>query len=366
MDRRGMLAARGIKTGCLGAHCLKYGFLEEQHFRRMLIAERKRTERSKRPFVLVLINIEALLDKLENGFKGIHALMKVFHERVRETDILGWYEQHKIMGVIYTETDVSEKSVLQVKVQQALNNYSGLVEYKLIIFPSEELKEGSMEYIKFYHQDDSDGKKKMIAAWKRIIDMTSSLLIILLLLPLFLVIAVLIKFSSPGPVFFRQQRIGDKGKLFTFLKFRSMYVNSDDMIHRQYVTRLIKGEISENEGVFKITDDPRVTAVGKILRKTSLDELPQFFNVLKGDMALVGPRPPIPYELAAYQPWHFRRFMECKPGITGLWQVEGRSKTTFDGMVRMDIRYSRYKSFLGDLKLLLKTPAALLFAKGAY
>jgi len=206
----------------------------------------------------------------------------------------------------------------------------------------------------------------MIAAGKRIIDMTVSLVIILLLLPLFALIAVMIKLDSPGPVFFRQQRIGDKGKIFTFLKFRSMYVDNDDRIHRQYVTRLIKGEVSEKEGVFKITNDPRVTSIGKILRKTSLDELPQFFNVLKGDMALVGPRPPIPYELAAYQPWHFRRFMECKPGITGLWQVEGRSKTTFDGMVRMDIRYSRDKSLLSDLRLLLKTPAALLSAKGAY
>lgn len=366
MDRRGMLAARGIKTGCLGAHCLKYGFLEEQHFQRMLIAERKRTERSKRPFVLVLVNIEAMLEKGENGFKDIHALMKEFHGGVRETDILGWYEQHRIMGVIYTETDIMEKQILEAKVQQALSLYSGLVEYNIIIFPSERLKEGSMDYIKFYHRDDSDVKKKIIAAGKRIIDMIVSFVIIILLLPFFAIIAVLIKFSSQGPVFFRQQRIGDKGKLFTFLKFRSMYVNNDDRIHRQYVTRLIKGEVSENEGVYKITDDPRVTAIGKILRKTSIDELPQFFNVLRGDMALVGPRPPIPYELAAYQPWHFRRFMECRPGITGLWQVEGRSKTTFDGMVRMDIRYSRAPSFLGDLKLLLKTPAALLFAKGAY
>jgi lipopolysaccharide/colanic/teichoic acid biosynthesis glycosyltransferase len=366
MDRRGMLSSRGIKTGCLGAYCQEYGFLEEQHFRGMLITERKRTERSKRPFVLVLINIEGLLDKRENGFKEIHTLMKVFHEGVRETDILGWYEHHKVMGVIYTETDIREEQILHAKVRQALSLYSGLVEYKLIIFPSEQLKEGSMEYIKFYHRDDSDLKKKLMAAGKRIIDMTVSLVLILLMLPLFGIIAALIKISSPGPVFFRQQRIGEKGKLFTFLKFRSMYVNNDDSIHRQYVTRLIKGEVSENEGVFKITDDPRVTAVGKILRKTSLDELPQFFNVLKGDMALVGPRPPIPYELAAYQLWHFRRFMECKPGITGLWQVEGRSKTTFDGMVRMDIRYSRAQSFLGDLRLILKTPAALLFAKGAY
>lgn len=366
MDRRGMLAARGIKTGCLGEQCLKYGFLAEQHFRRMLIAERRRTERSKRPFVLVLINIEALLDKGERGLKEIHTLMKVFHEGVRETDILGWYEQHKLLGVIYTETDIREKQILEAKIRHALSLYSDLVEYKLIIFPSEQLREGSMEYIRFYHQDDSDAKKKMIAAGKRIIDMTVSLVIILLLLPLFALIAVMIKLDSPGPVFFRQQRIGDKGKIFTFLKFRSMYVDNDDRIHRQYVTRLIKGEVSENEGVFKITNDPRVTSIGKILRKTSLDELPQFFNVLKGDMALVGPRPPIPYELAAYQPWHFRRFMECKPGITGLWQVEGRSKTTFDGMVRMDIRYSRDKSLLSDLRLLLKTPAALLSAKGAY
>ncbi len=366
MDRREMLSAGGMETGCQGVYCLKYGFLAEQHFRRMLVAERKRTERSKRPFVLVLLNIEALFKEGKRGFEDIHRIMKSFHERVRETDILGWYEQHRLLGVIYTEAELRQKDVLLARVKQSVGVYGTLVEYKLFSFPSEQSEQLGEEFLKFYNHGDSDLKKKMVAAGKRLIDMTVSLLMIVVLLPLFLLIALAIKCSSPGPVFFRQQRIGDKGKVFTFLKFRSMYVNNDDSIHRRYVTSLIRGEVSESDGVFKITDDPRVTVVGRILRKSSLDELPQFFNVLKGDMALVGPRPPIPYELAAYQPWHFRRFMECKPGITGLWQVEGRSQTTFDGMVRMDIRYSRAQSILGDLKLLLKTPAALLFAKGAY
>lgn len=366
MDGREMLSNGGIKTGCRGAHCLKYGFLSEQHFRRLLISERKRTERSKRSFVLVLLNVKGLLDYKENGFEDIHVIMKNFHGVVRETDILGWYEYHRLMGIIYTETDIKDKDILDSKVSQVLAGFGDMVQYKFFTFPSEELKEGNEDLLKFYQQTDSDLKKKIIAIGKRVIDVAVSLVSILLLIPLFLLIAVLIKAGSRGPVFYKQQRIGSKGKMFTFYKFRSMHVNNDDAIHRQYVTRLIRGEVNDSDGVYKITNDPRVTVLGRFLRKTSLDELPQFFNVLRGDMALVGPRPPIPYELAAYQPWHFRRFMECKPGITGLWQVEGRSKTTFDGMVRMDIRYGRTQSVLGDLMLLLKTPAALLFTKGAY
>ena len=144
-----------------------------------------------------------------------------------------------------------------------------------------------------------------------------------------------------------------------------MFINSDETIHKEYVSKLIRGEVSEQK-VYKIRSDPRVTPLGRFLRKTSFDELPQFFNVLWGDMSLVGPRPPIPYETAQYDLWHLRRIMENKPGITGFWQVEGRSSTTFDGMVRMDLKYSRKQSVLFDLKLILKTPLSLLTTRGAY
>jgi len=186
--------------------------------------------------------------------------------------------------------------------------------------------------------------------------------------PLLMVVAALVKLTSSGPVFFRQVRVGEGAKRFTMLKFRTMKVNADDRIHREYVSSLIaarKAGGDAAEGVFKITNDPRVTSIGRILRKTSLDELPQFLNVLTGEMSLVGPRPPIPYEVEQYKPWHHRRVLDAKPGITGLWQVTGRSRTTFDEMVRLDLRYAKKCSVWTDIKILLATPRAVVSGKGA-
>jgi lipopolysaccharide/colanic/teichoic acid biosynthesis glycosyltransferase len=149
-----------------------------------------------------------------------------------------------------------------------------------------------------------------------------------------------------------------------------MRVDNDPAVHREYVTKLIAGEAeripasADGRGVYKLANDTRITRLGMFLRKTSLDELPQLFNVLRGDMSLVGPRPPIPYELAAYQTWHRRRLLEVKPGITGLWQVTGRSRIKFDDMVRLDLRYAASWSLWLDLKILLRTPGAVV--KGAY
>jgi lipopolysaccharide/colanic/teichoic acid biosynthesis glycosyltransferase len=148
-----------------------------------------------------------------------------------------------------------------------------------------------------------------------------------------------------------------------------MYVNNDHSVHREFVTKLINKEERadlKSDTVYKLTSDKRITPIGKFLRKTSLDELPQFFNVLCGDMSLVGPRPPIPYELAAYQTWHRRRLLEVKPGITGLWQVTGRSTVDFDEMVRLDLRYATSWSPWLDVKILLRTPLAVIRGCGAY
>jgi lipopolysaccharide/colanic/teichoic acid biosynthesis glycosyltransferase len=158
-------------------------------------------------------------------------------------------------------------------------------------------------------------------------------------------------------------------KSFTMLKFRTMHTNADDTIHHEYVTRFINASVdttaAANPGIFKMMNDPRVTPIGHFLRKTSLDELPQLWNVLRGDMSLVGPRPPVPYEVEQYKPWHCRRVVDAKPGITGLWQVTGRSRTTFDEMVRLDLRYARTQSLWTDIKILLATPAAVIAGKGA-
>ena len=159
---------------------------------------------------------------------------------------------------------------------------------------------------------------------------------------------------------------------FVFIKFRSMYVSTDAAIHKEYVRKFIVGKANSSaqegskKGVYKITNDPRVTWIGRLLRRTSLDEIPQFWNVLKGEMSLVGPRPPIPYEIEAYDIWHRRRLLESKPGITGLWQVHGRSKTTFDEMVRLDLQDSRMWTPMLDVKILLQTPRAVFSGDGAY
>lgn len=211
------------------------------------------------------------------------------------------------------------------------------------------------------------GVKKSL---KRLMDIVGAIIGIILFFPVMLITAALVKLESSGPVLFKQRRVGYKGKYFTFLKFRSMFVNNEDRIHQDYVTKLIHGEKdqinygTEEKPCYKIVDDPRITPIGRFLRKTSIDELPQFFNVLKGEMSLVGPRPPIPYEVKEYQNWHFRRIMEVKPGITGLWQVSGRSRTTFDEMVRLDIEYAENWSLWLDLKILFKTVRAVIAAEG--
>jgi lipopolysaccharide/colanic/teichoic acid biosynthesis glycosyltransferase len=165
--------------------------------------------------------------------------------------------------------------------------------------------------------------------------------------------------------------MGYKGKSFTFLKFRSMYIDGNEQIHKDYVKKLINGQNQEinmgssDKPTYKIANDPRITRIGRILRKTSLDEVPQLINVLFGQMSLVGPRPPIPYEVEMYKGWHLQRILEVKPGVTGLWQIEGRSSTTFDEMVRMDLQYVRKKSIRTDLKIILKTFTVVFKTEGA-
>jgi lipopolysaccharide/colanic/teichoic acid biosynthesis glycosyltransferase len=203
-------------------------------------------------------------------------------------------------------------------------------------------------------------------------DIVGSLAALILLSPLFVLLSAVIKLTSKGPVLFKQIRIGHHGVRFTFLKFRSMYFMSDPHVHQEFVAGFISGRpnaarAGRNEKtVFKLTQDARVTPLGKFLRRTSLDELPQFLNVLKGEMSLVGPRPPIPYEIESYDMWHRRRMLEAKPGITGLWQVSGRSRTTFDDMVRLDLKYAKAWSLWLDIKILARTPRAIFSGEGAY
>ncbi|MEC9464445.1 MAG: sugar transferase [Myxococcota bacterium] len=201
---------------------------------------------------------------------------------------------------------------------------------------------------------------------KRLFDMVASSLLLLLLSPMMLMVAVAIRMSSSGPVFYTQQRVGYRGEQFPFFKFRSMHVNNDDQIHRDYTKQWItENQAHSNEGeqvVHKIVDDPRIFPVGKFIRRFSIDELPQLFNVLRGDMSLIGPRPALPYEVEVYSEWHRRRF-EAPPGITGLWQVSGRNRLSFEEMIALDIDYLENWSLYRDIRILFRTIGVVLFEK---
>ena len=203
---------------------------------------------------------------------------------------------------------------------------------------------------------------------KRLLDIFFTLLILLPLCIVIVIVAVLIRLDSAGPIFFKQKRIGLNGREFMMLKFRSMYVNSDDRAHREAITKYMNGQqmnddIAAIKFQYKLSDDPRVTRLGRLLRKTSIDELPQFFNVLRGEMTLVGPRPPLAYEVELYTP-RDRLRLSGKPGLTGNWQVYGRSRVTFQDMVEMDIDYLQHQSFWEDLKLIALTVPVMIWGKG--
>lgn len=206
--------------------------------------------------------------------------------------------------------------------------------------------------------------------FKRLFDILGSLFFIILFSPMIFLISIAVKATSKGPVFFKQERLGYWGKPFLFLKFRTMYVDCDENCHKEYIRKLINGNHEEaNLGTkdmpyYKLVNDPRITCLGKILRQSGLDEIPQLFNVLRGKMSLIGPRPPILYEVEEYKSWHFRRLFQVKPGITGLWQVSGRNRTTFDEMVRLDIQYAENLSLFLDIKILLFTLKAVLESDG--
>jgi len=214
----------------------------------------------------------------------------------------------------------------------------------------------------------STAKRRTADVLRRLFDVVVAVALILLLSPLLIAVALAVRIDSRGPAFFRQRRIGYEEREFTLYKFRSMRVDADPRGHKEYVTALIKGEGECRDGgrenLYKLAVDNRITPVGRWIRRWSLDELPQLFNVVKGDMTLVGPRPAIPYEVAEYPPWYRQRF-SVKPGLTGYWQVSGRSERTYEEMVRLDIEYAKRRTLGLDLSILLKTPWIVLSRKGA-
>jgi lipopolysaccharide/colanic/teichoic acid biosynthesis glycosyltransferase len=355
--------------------------LDEESFRRVIAIERKRTERSKAPFVLMLL--EVTNQSADKAVPALESVMSVLLATSRDTDLVGWYKTKNTIGALFTGLVAGDKSsILMTILSRATNTLRNelsfeqfnLINISLHYYPDDwdEKGPGRPSNPALYPDlsNQASGKQPLLVL-KRSIDIVGGLILSLICLPFCVIIAIAIKATSKGPVLFRQMRVGQHGKQFLFLKFRSMYVDNDHSIHREYVTKLINkethdGGMLKSDTVYKLTGDKRITPIGRFLRRTSLDELPQFLNVLRGEMSLVGPRPPIPYELAAYQTWHRRRLLEVKPGVTGLWQVTGRSTVDFDAMVRLDLRYATSWSPWLDIKILLRTPLAVIRGSGAY
>jgi lipopolysaccharide/colanic/teichoic acid biosynthesis glycosyltransferase len=355
--------------------------IPEDIFHSLLTLERKRAERSRKQFVLMLMDAH-----LENGSAAgiLKEAVEIVIASKRETDLIGWYRQGAILGVIFTEvnagadrpvTEILRKKYETTLAERMGKSRSAKIAVSFHVFPEiwDKNQSGWQADSKLYPELSPTASRQQVPLLiKRMMDIAGGAALLLMLSPLLAAIAAMIKLTSKGPVIFEQERLGRFGARFKCLKFRTMYTDNDPKIHQEYIQQFISGkeESGNSNGsqqpVYKIVNDPRVTAVGRFLRKTSLDELPQFWNVLRGEMSLVGPRPPVLYEFEIYDVWHRRRILDVKPGVTGLWQVSGRSRTRFDDMVRLDLRYCRTWSLWLDLKILLSTPRAVLGGDGAY
>jgi lipopolysaccharide/colanic/teichoic acid biosynthesis glycosyltransferase len=338
-------------------------------FLRDVQRECRRADRSRSPLSVVVFRPdEHSIDDLTR----VEGLIGILRRTKRETDLLGDLGDHVIaMMLPDTNRDGLQRFVARV---------GGDVEdlgYVLVpgTYPDDVFHDllhrgGEAEASQPLFIDERRDPDRWDLVVKRSIDVAVAGVALVMLAPLMLVVAVAIAMTSPGPVIFKQMRLGKGGRPFVFYKFRSMIANADDRIHREYVSGLIatapEGDTPDEapRTWSKLPYDPRITPVGRFIRKTSIDELPQLYNVLVGDLSLIGPRPALPYEAEKYQSWHLRRILGVKPGVSGLWQVAAGYNATFDDMVRLDLRYMREWSLLLDLKILVKTVQVVLRRSG--
>lgn len=339
--------------------------LPEYYLLKQLHREKRRADRTRSALSVVLFDFG---DRVTYGDAELSRLCHILNSNRRETDIVG--QIGSSMAIILVETGPEGTAAFIEKIKRAAPDLSLAITastYPDHLFDSLMAKNPDLSPVHTSLFEARQTERRTSTQWlKRSFDLLAAGVGVVLLSPLMLATALLIKITSPGPVIFRQVRLGKRGVPFTLLKFRSMVSNADDSIHREYVTKLIQTNETCNDGSgapqfwTKLNSDPRITSIGHFIRKTSIDELPQLFNVLRGELSLVGPRPPLPYEAEHYQAWHLRRIFESTPGITGIWQVEGGQGTTFDEMVRMDLRYVRTWSFLNDLKIIFRTLMVLV------
>jgi len=341
-----------------------------EEFMLQLHREKRRCERSQRPLSLALFK---LAEDGDVAHEQLERLLEAVCFVKRETDIVGRVPGD-LVAVLCPDTDENGTRSLLRKVSRNAGDLAfamSVATYPNDLFDSLARGVATSSVFEPFIATEEASCSRVSYPLKRTLDVVGSLFALMLFAPVMLAVALAVSVGSRGPVIFRQQRVGRDGVPFTFYKFRSMVPNGNDGIHREFVAALIsKAAVgapaaNDDSALYKIKADPRVTPVGRFIRRTSLDELPQLFNVLKGDMSLVGPRPPLPYESVQYQPWHLRRILSVKPGITGVWQVEGRSRVGFNDMVRMDLRYIRECSLATDLSLLVRTVRVVLHCKGA-
>jgi lipopolysaccharide/colanic/teichoic acid biosynthesis glycosyltransferase/GGDEF domain-containing protein len=399
---------RSLQTG--GSVLRLSGVMETEEFKRVLERERGRADRNHHGFALVIF--DAPSDNREQK-DALYALGRVLKRRIRATDIVGWlgadrlavllpetYEEGGLRFVDHIRSEFARLSrpvpSHKIRTYPTRREFGGSPsEDKKNVSESQTASKESVEpvataasvpmaQVAMEVQDGRVGDDELAGLedpaileavqeirslcvpqlpwWKRAIDVAGAAIGLLLTAPVLVPAAIFIKIVSPGPIFFKQERIGYLGKRFTMWKLRSMHVNNDAAKHREYIKQLIHGN-SEDKPMEKQEDNPSIIPLGKVIRATCVDELPQLINVLLGHMSLVGPRPPIPYEAAEYLRWHTDRF-NTVPGMTGLWQVSGKNKLTFKEMVRLDIRYARQMSFWQDARILLKTlPVVVSLAK---
>jgi len=347
----------------LGEVLPKYYFLSQ------LRREKRRTERTRSPLSVALFDFRGAV----SGFgDSDEESLRLLQKTKRDADIVGYLDKG-LIGVILPDTNEQGTQRFIQKVSdraQSLKFSFTSGTYPDQVF--ENLGKGNEEpsVPEALFLDDS-AEPRLPHYVKRMIDVVGALAALVLASPVMIIAAICVAATSPGPILFKQIRLGRRGAPFVFYKFRSMYCDADSKLHRDYVTGIIKsshdapGPGNAGKAWAKLESDPRIIPIGRFLRKTSIDELPQLFCVLKGDMSLVGPRPPLPYEGEAYQPWHLRRVLDSKPGITGLWQVTGRGRMSFNDMVRLDLRYICDWSVTMDVKILLRTILVVLKRQGA-
>jgi lipopolysaccharide/colanic/teichoic acid biosynthesis glycosyltransferase len=350
-----------------------------RQFHALLARECCRADRSGGVFSVILFQLE---ERTRHSLE-LDQVVSTLQRRLRISDQIGWSSDGSL-GVFLPDTPSEGAHNLAQEIMQLLPVGISKFAYAVRSYPFDwglDAAPGEGLAIRGDSSVNSSSatpgfRTKAAAAielagtlpwWKRAMDVTGALVGIVALSPVMIAIAAAVKLTSPGPILYRQRRIGYLGREFLIYKFRSMTAGTSEAIHVDYVREMIRGTAQQQGGgAFKLVEDPRVTRVGRFIRKWSLDELPQLINVLKGEMSLVGPRPDPIYARADYHPWYHRRILHVRPGLTGLWQVEGRSRVTFEEMIRLDLRYSNSLSFVTDVGILFRTFRAVLSHTGAY